>query len=355
VATIGGAARLELHRGAARTVRDAPEARDHAGALDTLIAALREDLPDAAINVVGHRIVHGGAQFVQPCRLSRDIVSKLAALTRLAPLHQPHNLAGVSAATAAFPQALQIACFDTAFHHTMSARQTAFALPWRFHEAGLRRYGFHGLSYASIARQLKERRPALANGRIVVAHLGAGASLCGMENGESRTTTMGFSTLDGLPMATRCGALDAGLVLHLLMQEGMTPASVAQLLYEESGLKGLSGISGDMRVLEADGGPAATRAIEVFVTHCCRQIAALAADLGGLDGLVFTAGIGENAPAVRAAIVAGLGFLGLRLDGAANAAGAARISADESLPVLILPCDEEGEIARAAALLHRSG
>ncbi len=354
VAAIGGSARLELQRNAARTVRDAPQARDHAGALETLIAALREDLADAAIDVVGHRIVHGGTQRTQPCRLSHDIISELAALTRLAPLHQPHNLAGVSAATAAFPRALQIACFDTAFHHTMSARQTAFALPWRFHEAGLRRYGFHGLSYASIARQLKESRPTLAKGRIVVAHLGAGASLCGMENGQSRATTMGFSTLDGLPMATRCGTLDAGLVLHLMMQEAMTPASVAQLLYEESGLKGLSGLSGDMRVLEADGGPAATRAIEVFVIHCRRQVAALAADLGGLDGLVFTAGIGENAPAIRAAIVAGLGFLGLRLDSEANQAGAACISADDSTPILILPSDEEGEIARAAALLSPS-
>lgn len=351
IAAIGPSARLVWSSGARTTNECAPDAQDHSGALQTILSAIRMQDPQAEILAVGHRIVHGGADFHAPCVLTADVIKALEEFERLAPLHQRHNLAGVQAARAAFGQAMQIGCFDTAFHHAMAPEQAAFALPWAFYERGLRRYGFHGLSYASIARQLAASHPDIAHGRIIVAHLGAGASLCAMEAGVSRATTMGFSTLDGLPMATRCGTLDAGLVLHLIQQEKMAPDSVERLLYQESGLKGLSGLSADMRELEADGGPAAQRAIAIFVAQCRRQIAALAADLGGLDGLVFTAGIGENAPAIRAAIVEGLEFLGLRLDADANRAGSTRISASSAAAILVLASDEEGEIARAAGEL----
>jgi acetate kinase len=281
--------------------------------------------------------------------------AKLAALAPLAPLHQPHNLAGIEAAAAHFPGVPQIACFDTAFHRGQDFVADTYALPRRFYESGLRRYGFHGLSYEWIAHRLRDLAPDLARGRVVALHLGNGASACAMRGGRSVETSMGFTALDGLVMGTRCGQIDPGLLLHLLDQ-GMAPAELSRLLYHESGLKGLSDLSQDMRTLLASDLPAAGEAVAHFAHRARREVGALAATLGGLDALVFTAGIGENAAPVRAMICEGLGFLGVTLDPAANARGATVISAPAApARVLVVPTDEEAMIARHARDLLRRG
>ncbi|MEM6536469.1 MAG: acetate/propionate family kinase [Pseudomonadota bacterium] len=324
-------------------------ASDHAGVLAVILDALSPALDRRDVIGVGHRIVHGGESFTKPAVLTAAAIERLAALEPLAPLHQPQNLSGVAAAQSAFPNALQVGCFDTAFHRGRPWVSDAFALPRRYFDEGVRRYGFHGLSYQYIAQRLKEEWPSLAAGRVVVAHLGNGASMCAMRDGVSVAATMGFSALDGLPMGTRCGQLDPGVVLHLL-ERGMTCAELTSLLYEESGLKGLSGLSNDMQTLLASSAPEAADAVNYFTFCVRREIGGMAAILGGLDGLVFCGGIGERASVVRQQALEGLEHLGLIVDAAANQHNAPLIGAG-SAPILIIPTDEERVIAEATAAL----
>ena len=272
----------------------------------------------APIQAVGHRIVHGGVEFDGPALIDAAVLARISALQPLAPLHQPHNLAGVRAAQRAWPGVPQVACFDTAFHRSMPDINQRFAVPEALFVAGVRRYGFHGLSYESICAQLRVLDPAAAMGRIVIAHLGNGASMCAVHRGRAVATTMSFSPLDGLPMGTRCGRIDAAVVLHLL-REGRSPEQVSTLLHHESGLLGLSGVSADMRTLLASNAPSARMAIDYFVEHLLRELAGMVAALRGIDLLVFTGGIGENADTLRARVVQGAAWMGLRLDADANA------------------------------------
>jgi acetate kinase len=300
-----------------------------------------------ALKAIGHRVVHGGPDFDRAVRIDAKVLARLSALEPLAPLHQPHNLAPIRLAFETDPGVPQVACFDTAFHRGHPAQADCYALPRALHDAGVRRYGFHGLSYEYVAARLPEIAPELAGGRVIVAHLGSGASMCALLGGKSIESTMGFTALDGLPMGTRPGQLDPGVLLYLLDQRGMSVAEVSDLLYRRSGLLGLSGISNDMRDLLASDAAAAGFAIEHFVQRSAMQAGALAAALGGLDGFVFTAGVGENAPEIRARIADRLGWLGAELDAAANAAGAERISTAASrVGLFVVPTDEELMIAR---------
>ena len=274
---------------------------DHAAFFRVLGGWLREQLGDARLAGVGHRVVHGGTEFAAPVRIDEAVLARLERLCPLAPLHQPHNLAGIRAVAAAQPDLPQVACFDTAFHRAHPELADWFALPRRFHDDGIRRYGFHGLSYEYIARTLPAVAPELKDARVVVAHLGSGASMCAMRAGRSVDSTMGFTALDGLPMGTRCGALDPGVVLHLIRAYGMDADAIEAMLYHDCGLKGVSGISNDMRDLLASDDPRAAQAVELFVWHIAKQLGALAAVLGGLDAFVFTAGIGERSPEIRQA------------------------------------------------------
>jgi acetate kinase len=320
---------------------------DHAGALRAIVSWLDETFAQAKIVAVGHRVVHGGVTYAQPAVIDDAVLAALEKLIPLAPLHQPHNLAGIKAARAAFPQAPQIACFDTAFHRGHDFLNDVYALPRVYYDKGVRRFGFHGLSYEFIARRFRRLEPSRADGRIVVAHLGNGASLCGMIGGRSVASTMGFSALEGLPMGTRCGRIDPGLLLYLLEQEKMSVAELTRLLYRESGLLGLSGLSQDMRTLEASTSPQAREAIDYFVHHIRMEIAGLVAALRGLDTLIFTGGIGEHSARVRASVVKGLSWLGMDLDGEANARNALVISGPASrVPVYVVATDEEAMIAR---------
>ena len=295
---------------------------------------------------VGHRVVNGGADQVSPARVTPDLLSALEALTPLDPLHMPHSLTPMRTIAAAHPDLPQVACYDTAFHHTMPPVAAQIALPRALWAAGLRRYGFHGLSYEYIAGRLEAQAPGLAKGRVIVAHLGSGASLCALKASRSIATTMGFSSLDGLVMATRCGSLDPGVILYLGRQ-GRTFADIEALLYDASGLLGVSEISGDLRVLLASDDPRAREAIDLFTYRIATEAGALVSALGGLDGLVFTAGVGENAPAIRAEVCDRLSWLGIRLDPAANAIGRGCISLpDSKIEVRVVPTDEEAMIAR---------
>lgn len=318
----------------------------HETLLDHLLGWVEQHLGQESLAGVGHRIVHGGASHYRPEFITPELLTQLAALTPLAPLHQPHNLAAVRAITAMRPRLSQIACFDTGFHHDMSAVATQLALPRAYQSEGVRRYGFHGLSYEFIARRLREVAPRLATGRVIAAHLGNGASLCAMRNGQSVDTTMGFTTLDGLMMGTRCGSIDPGAVLYLIQQRGIAGAEVEDLLYHRSGLVGVSGISNDMRTLLRSVDPRAREAIELFVFRIARETGALVSTLGGLDGFVFTAGIGEHAPEIRTAVCRRLAWLGVVLDDDANAHPNGRISALNSrVEVWAIPTDEEAMIA----------
>ena len=301
------------------------------------------------VSVIGHRIVHGGPAFVRHAVIDGPVLQAVQALRPLAPLHQPHNLAGVAAARTAFPDVPQVACFDTAFHRSQPEVHQRFALPAAWHDAGVQRYGFHGLSYESICAQLAANEPALAAGRIVVAHLGNGASMCAIAGGRSVATTMSFSPLDGLTMGTRCGRLDAAVVLHLIDQHGMDTAAVSELLHKQSGLLGLSGLSADVRTLLASELPAARLALDHFVESAARELAGLAAAMRGVDAVVFTGGIGENAASLRSRIVGAAAWMGLGLDAAANAAGERCINAAESAVQLrVMRTNEEAVIARHA-------
>jgi acetate kinase len=319
----------------------------HEELLGALLRFVDTHLGGDALRGVGHRVVHGGTRFSHPARIDAETLAAIEALTPLAPLHQPHNISPIRAIAATRPGLPQVACFDTAFHHDMPAVAARLALPRSFEAEGVQRYGFHGLSYEYIARRLREMAPALAAGRVIVAHLGNGASLCAMRDGRSIDTTMGFTALDGLVMGTRCGTLDPGVVLHLIEQRGMTAKSVDDLLYQRSGLLGVSGISNDMRMLLTSDDPHAAEAVELFVFRLAREAGALASSLGGLDGFVFTAGIGEHAAPVRAAVGERLAWLGVRIDAAANARGEGVISAPNSrVEVRVIPTNEEAMIAR---------
>ncbi len=326
-----------------------PEGRDlgHARFYDFLLDWLARELPEIAIVAAGHRVVHGGTGFEAPVLVDAEVLAELQRLVPLAPLHQPHNLSAISALSERDAAIPQVACFDTAFHRSIPARDQLYGLPLALAQEGLRRYGFHGLSYEFIAGALPKYDASAAAGRTIVAHLGNGASLCALQGGRSQACTMGFSTLDGLIMGTRCGSIDPGALIYLLREKGMDADGLEKLLYHESGLLGLSGLSADMRDLLASDKPEATQAVEMFCDRIAQQIAALAATLGGLDALVFTAGIGERSPEIRAAVCQRLGWLGAEIDAEANAAGTARIGAAESrLGLWIIPTDEERTIAQ---------
>jgi acetate kinase len=313
-----------------------------------LIGWTGEHLGGDALRAVGHRVVHGGTRFDAPCVATPEVLQALDALTPLAPLHQQRDLGPVRAIAKARPQLPQVVCFDTAFHCSMPAVATRFALPRTWEEQGVRRYGFHGLSYEYIARRLRELDPRLASGRVIAAHLGNGASLCAMRDGRSVDTTMGFTALDGLVMGTRCGDLDPGVILYFEQQRGMDAKQVEHMLYHDSGLLGVSGgIASDMRTLLASDAPHAREAVELFAFRIAREIGALTSSMGGLDGIVFTAGIGEHAPPIREMVCARLDWLGVEMDAAANARDADTIGATGSrITVRVIPTDEEAMIAR---------
>ncbi|WEX90506.1 acetate kinase [Sinorhizobium garamanticum] len=299
------------------------------------------------LRAVGHRVVHGGPDYARPVLIDAAVLDRLASYQDLAPLHQPNNLAPIRLAMEINPDVPQVACFDTAFHRGHAKHTDCYALPQSFYDEGVRRYGFHGLSYEYIAERLREVTPQKARGRVIVAHLGSGASMCALRDGRSIESTMGFTALDGLPMGTRPGQLDPGVVLYLMTHKGMSAEKVSDLLYHDAGLKGLSGLSSDMRELLASGDPNAALAVAHFVYRCVLNTGMLAAALGGVDAFVFTAGVGENSAPIRARIVEGLGWLGAELDPAANEAGAALISTAKSRIALhVIPTDEELMIAR---------
>lgn len=327
---------------------------NHGDATAFMMDRLQSHLQGRRLRAIGHRVVHGGEHYVSPVRVDAQVFAALESLVPLAPLHQPHNLALIRTLLATEPDLPQIACFDTSFHQTQLPVERAFALPHAITERGVRRYGFHGLSYEYIASAMRLLDPALA-GRVVVLHLGNGASMCAMQGGKSVANTMGFTALDGLPMGTRCGSLDPGVVLYLMQEFGMAPDELERVLYQQSGLLGVSGISSDMRTLEDNDSPQARDAIDLFVHAIKRQLGALAATLGGLDGIVFTAGIGENSVAVRQRVCQDAAWLGVELDQAANRAGASLIStATSAVSAWIIPTDEEAVIAEHTRRLLRA-
>ena len=315
-----------------------------------LLEWVRTQLGADTLAAVGHRVVHGGRRLIAPVRITPPVLAELDGLVALAPLHQPHSLGAIRAVQAASPDLAQIACFDTAFHRGHADAVRNFALPRDLTARGIERYGFHGLSYEYISSILPQTAPGLASGRVVVAHLGNGASLCALLGGRSVDTTMGFSALDGLVMGTRCGNLDPGVILYLQQTLGMSPAAIEDLLYKKSGLLGVSETSADMRVLLDSADPRANEAIELFAFRIARENCAMLASLGGLDGIVFTAGIGEHAPEIRRRVCDHLAWLGIELDAARNTASAACISTEKSrVSVWVIPTDEEAMIARHVA------
>jgi acetate kinase len=354
VSGLGTAPRIAARRGADsiadRELSDRP--MDHADALGILLDFLRAELHGETIVGVGHRVVHGGLEFMAPTRVDAGILERLDRYVPLAPLHQPHNLAAIRLMLERMPGVPEIACFDTAFHRTIPEVAQLFALPPRFAEAGIRRYGFHGLSYEYVASVLPTLDERAATGRTVVFHLGNGSSMCALAGGRSVATTMGFTAVDGLPMGTRTGALDPGVLLFMFDELGMSVREVERLLYQESGLLGMSGISSDMRDLLVSDAPAARLALDVFVYRARRELGSLAAALGGLDAVVFTAGIGENQPEVRQRICTDAAWLGLELDVEANERQGPRISrAGGRVSAWVVPTDEETMIARHVARL----
>ncbi len=338
--------RVKTAQGAAREHGwDGGAELSHEALLGEILSWTQDHLGGASLRAVGHRIVHGGPAFHQPMRLDRDLLVQLDALTPLAPLHQPHNLAPVRALMVSHPDLPQVACFDTAFHHGHDPVVDRFGLPRKWEALGVRRYGFHGLSYEFVTGRMRALDANLAAGRMIVAHLGNGASLCAIKDGRSCDTTMGFTALDGLVMGTRCGALDPGVILYLERQHGLDAAAVEDLLYKRSGLLGVSDINSDMRVLLASGDPRAKDAIDLFVFRIVREIGAMTASMGGCDGLVFTAGIGEHAASIREQVCARLRWLGFELDPQLNELGQGQIAIDEAKPVWVTPTDEERMIA----------
>lgn len=320
---------------------------DHDAATRVILETARDLISGGRIEGVGHRVVHGGTEYSAPERVDAKLLDKLAELIPLAPLHQPHNLAPIRTILAAAPHIPQIICFDTAFHRTQPARAQAYAIPRQYTAAGIRRYGFHGISYEFLTATLHEQYPQLASGRLVMAHLGNGASLCAVKDGRSVASTMGFTAVEGLMMGTRCGSLDPGVILYLMRQQHDTPAQIEDLIYNKSGLLGVSGISSDMRTLRASHDPAAREATDLFVYRIVREIGSMAAAAGGIDALIFAGGIGENDPITRAQVVEGCAWLGAIINPERNTQGHGLISAYSSrIPVLVIATDEELMIAR---------
>jgi acetate kinase len=323
--------------------------------LTEVFASLTDHFDFDAVSAAGHRVVHGGDVFAGPVKIDDGVIDAIQSLVPLAPLHQPQSLRLIKALRHLRPKLAQTASFDTAFHGTNSDLVRRFAIPRAMHDAGIKRYGFHGLSYKFIAGELARRRPDIARRKVVIAHLGSGASLCGIDNGASRDTSMGFSTLDGIPMATRCGALDPGVLLHLLSQKHQSPDIIEDLLYHKSGLLGVSGISADSRELIADSRPEAGEAVDLFAFRIAGETARIANTLGGMDALVFTAGIGEHQAEIRDRVARHLAWLGVELDGKSNTGDKEAISARTSrVAVLVIPTDEEQIIAdEALSVLER--
>ena len=324
----------------------------HQSATEYLLAYLRGQLQGVHLLGVGHRVVHGGVTFKHPVIVDREVLKALEKLIPLAPLHQPYNLAPIYLAFERVPDLPQVACFDTEFHTSAPEIAQMFALPEEFHAQGLRRYGFHGLSYEYISALLPKFDDRASSGKCIVLHLGNGASMCAMEAGESVATTMGFTAVDGLPMGTRCGAIDPGVLLYLMDQRGMNSRSIEKLIYNESGLLGVSGISSDMRTLLNSEHPRAKLAVDLFVYRIRRELGSLAASLGGLDAIVFTGGIGENSAVLRDRVCREASWLGVELNSAANSAGGPGISTSQSkVRVWVLPTNEELMIAQHTARL----
>lgn len=335
----------QYHGGAKHIDVPVADNATHAEILDWLLTHIAGLSDNLRIIGAGHRVVHGGQDFAAPARVTDEVIANLRTLAPLAPGHQPHNLAGIEAVARRWPDIPQVACFDTAFHRTRPRIAQLFAIPRSFSDDGVLRYGFHGLSYHYISTQLPHHLDK-PNGKVIVAHLGNGASMCAMQNMKSVATTMGYTALDGLVMGRRCGELDPGVIFHMLRDRGMSVAEIEDTLGTKSGLLGVSDISSDMRDLLASDSPAAAEAVDLFVYQACKKIGALAASMGGVGSLVFTGGIGENSAAIRARILQGCAWLGADLDDAANASGNARITtADSRLAAFVIPTDEEGIIA----------
>lgn len=347
--TAGMSARIEVGDAQGRTLIDQPVAgHDHQNAMMAIHDWFAAHIGgEAAFEGVGHRVVHGGLAYALPVLIDDKVLAALEELVPLAPLHQPHNIAAIRAAGAIAPKVPQVACFDTAFHRSAPPLAQKFALPRALTAKGVRRYGFHGLSYEYIISALPQVAPACAGGKLIVAHLGNGASMCAIAAGRSIATTMGFTAVDGLPMGTRTGALDPGVILYLLQHEGMEAQAVEHLIYERSGLLGVSGLSSDMRTLLASDLPAAKEAVDLFVYRIGRELGSLAAALGGLDAIVFTGGIGEHAAEIRSRVCSDAQWIGISLDEAANEAGNTRIShAASKVSAWVIPTNENLMIAR---------
>jgi acetate kinase len=352
---IGTSPHMRVKDGEGSVVADEPlgaTVRDASTALDSLAVWFRGRFGNARLAGVGHRVVHGGAQFAGPIVVTPQVMDDLRKLIPLAPLHQPHNLAAIEAVSARLPGVPQVACFDTSFHRGQSEVAQIIPLPKHIREAGVQRYGFHGLSYEYIASVLPDAAPEIAGKRVIVAHLGSGSSLCAMRDGKSVDSTFGFTALDGLCMGTRTGSVDPGAILFLFQNLGLSASEVETILYKKSGLIGISGLSNDMRVLLTSSEPAARLAVDYFVYRVAKEIGALTAVLGGLDGLVFTAGIGENSAQIRKRICEMSAWLGIELDAAANDAGGPRISRPGSrVSAWVIPTNEELMIARHTGVL----
>jgi len=324
----------------------------HPQAMVAILETARELLPGSTVKGVGHRVVHGGTRFAAPVEVTAEIIAELEKLTPLAPLHQPHNLAPIKGIAEKMPHIHQVACFDTAFHQSQPHLAQAFALPREISDSGVRRYGFHGLSYDYVSGRLRDVAPDHANKRVIIAHLGNGASLCALNGGKSVATTMGFTAVEGLMMGTRCGSIDPGVLIYLMDEHGMDVRGLEKLVYKQCGLLGVSGISSDMRTLRQSDDPRAREAIDLFIYRIVREIGSLSAALGGIDGLVFTGGIGMRDAKTRAEVAAGCAWLGAELDEERNAGGDGLISTDSSrLPMWVVSTDEERVIARQTAAI----
>jgi acetate kinase len=350
VEQIGLSPHLHVMNASKETVADRhwrAEELDHRMATLEILRTATGLIGGMPVDGIGHRVVHGGVRYAAPVRVDDSIIRSLAALTPLAPLHQPHNLTPISVIAEQAPQIPQVACFDTAFHRTQATLAQLFALPRKFSDAGIRRYGFHGLSYEYVTSRLAQVAPELVDARLIIAHLGNGASMCAVHHGRSVANTMGFTAVDGLVMGTRCGAIDPGVIIYLMDAYGMDARAIETLVYRQSGLLGVSGLSSDMRTLRASSEPAAAEAIALFTYRIVREIGSLAAALGGVDALIFTGGIGENDAATRAEVSEGCRWLGLEVDDSRNHKGASRISTDTSrMSAWVIPTDEEQMVAR---------
>ena len=349
VADIGDKPHLTIKDMDGKSVLDRgwPAPRKQEDILDDILGWADQNVGRAGLAAIGHRIVHGGSQFVTPVRLTSKTIDELARLTPMAPLHQEACLAPARTLLSLRPDVMQVGCFDTAFHAALEPAASRFAIPRSYEETGIRRYGFHGLSYEFIAGRLREISPDLAGKRTVVAHLGSGASLCAMRKGRSVDTTMGFTPLDGVMMSTRCGTIDPGILLYLQRERGMSAEDLEQLLYHKSGLLGVSSISSDMRTLLSSGDPRAAEAVDLFTFEIAKAVCAMAVTLEGLDCLVFTGGIGEHAAKVRVLVCNRLRWLGLELDPKANDGAVDLVSpGSSSVEIRVIPTSEETSIAR---------